>query len=99
MTGNPIIGYASAYPADLVSVAGGGVLVPMGNHKKLGEILAQLCADRQRLANLQAQAFQDGARFTSERVFAERSDLIKRYLGPAVPVEEARGLAALGAST
>ncbi|EJU12040.1 group 1 glycosyl transferase [Sphingomonas sp. LH128] len=82
-SGCPIVGYGSTYPADLISVHGAGVLVPMGDRAALAGELARLDADRPRLSDLIVKASRDGAPFTDEHVFEHRSEVIRRHLGPA----------------
>lgn len=76
----PIVGYHSAYAADLAHAHGGGRFVSIDNVAALTEELAKLDADRTDLANLIARAGRDGAPFTDEAVFQHRSDVIKHYL-------------------
>ena len=77
--GVPIVGYDSAFARDLVSVHGGGVLVPCGDQVALAEAVRALINCPAQLNQLKSRALQDGARFTSKAVFEERSRLIKAY--------------------
>ena len=77
--GTPVVGYGGAYAEDLLAGHGGGALVPVHDTEALGRVLAELSADRGRLAGMIRQAAANGRRFTDQAVFAERSDLIKRY--------------------
>jgi glycosyltransferase involved in cell wall biosynthesis len=77
--GTPIVGYRSYFAEDLVR-SGGGAFVPMGDWKKLGNLIASLAADRQRLMELVLQAGKSGTPFNDEEVFRERSNLIKKHL-------------------
>jgi glycosyltransferase involved in cell wall biosynthesis len=77
----PIVGYQSAYPADLISEHGGGRLVPMGDVTALGEVLRTLASNRNALRDLICRAYREGERFSSSAVFRHRSELIKRHLG------------------
>ncbi|MEL6681413.1 MAG: glycosyltransferase [Pseudomonadota bacterium] len=83
IAGSPIVGYEGSYAADLISVNGGGHLVPIGDTKGLGHELVKLAGDRERLKGLIHSARKDGAPFDDESVFAHRSDLIKQHLGKA----------------
>jgi colanic acid/amylovoran biosynthesis glycosyltransferase len=83
VSGTPIVGYGSAFPADLIAGHGGGVLVPVGDTGALAGAVAALDADRARLGDLVARAARDGEGFDDERVFAHRSELIRRHLPPA----------------
>jgi len=78
--GTPIIGYQSSYADDLVQDFGGGMFVPVGDWKQLGELIAHLSSERQHLSQLVQDAGQNGSRFHDQAVFYERSQLIKTYL-------------------
>lgn len=80
MCGTPIIGYQSDYPVELVGDFGGGKFVPMGDWKKLGDLLVTLSKDRQRLSQLIQEAGENGQRFNDEAVFLHRSNSIKKHL-------------------
>ncbi|MCC1480473.1 glycosyltransferase [Roseibaca sp. Y0-43] len=85
-SGCPLLGYDSAYPADLIAGHGGGVLTPLGQPQHLATALAALARDRARLAALIGRAAQDGAQFDDETVFAHRAGLIRQHLPRARPV-------------
>lgn len=76
----PLLGYASAFPADLIAGHGGGDLVALGDAQGLAAAVAGLDRDRGRLAALIGRAAQDGAGFDDESVFAHRSELIRAHL-------------------
>lgn len=78
--GTPIVGYRSGYVEELVGDFGGGAFVPMGNWQQLGDLLVNLCQDRQRLSKLIREAGENGKRFNDEAVFRDRSNLIKQHL-------------------
>ena len=78
--GTPIIGYHSEYADDLVSELGGGMFVPVENWEQLGNQIAQLSNDRERLSTLIQEAGKNGSRFNDRAVFQERSELIKKHL-------------------
>jgi N-acetylglucosaminyl-diphospho-decaprenol L-rhamnosyltransferase len=78
--GVPIIGYDSAFARDLISKHGGGVLVPCGDWKALGDAIARIVSNPTLLAKLKQRAAREGKRFTSLAVFSERSELIKKHL-------------------
>lgn len=80
ISGTPIVGYDSSYVQDLTHSHGGGVFVPIHDWQALGEQIIALDRDRTRLAQLIQQAGVNGSRFNDKAVFAERSELIKRYL-------------------
>ncbi len=77
--GTPILGYDNAYAVDLLATEGGGELVAIHDTNALGRVIADLACDRDRLAEMTRKAAQNGRRFTDAAVFAERSDLIKRF--------------------
>lgn len=79
VSGTPIVGYDNDYARDLVK-EGGGVLVPVHDWRKLGEVVARLASRRDELADLIRAAGSNGSHFSDEAVFRERSELIKRYL-------------------
>ena len=80
VSGTPIIGYTSAFPTDLISENGGGVLTPPDDVEALTDALCALDADRARLADLFARAARDGAPFDDESVFRHRCDILRHYL-------------------
>lgn len=81
IAGTPIIGYEGSYAADLISKAGGGHLVPIGDIDGLGKRLVHLANNRDQLVALNKRAREDGKPFDDETVFAHRSEVIKRFLG------------------
>lgn len=76
----PIVGYGSAFPADLIAGHGGGLLVAAGAQDALAQAVAGLDRDRGRLADLIARAASDGAGFDGPTVFAHRAELIRTHL-------------------
>lgn len=87
-SGCPLVGYESAYPADLIAGHGGGVLTPIGKPRALADAVAALAEDRARLSNLIGRAAHDGAQFDDQSVFAHRSMLIRTHLPRARPVSK-----------
>jgi glycosyltransferase involved in cell wall biosynthesis len=81
MSACPIVDYGRAHPADLISVHGGGVLVPLGDWRALCGALAALAADRPRLAELIRRVWRDGGRFNSDIMSRDRCALIRERLG------------------
>lgn len=79
-SGCPLIGYESAYPADLLSPHGGGILVPKGQIEGLAQVLADLSQDRGKLSDLISRAARAGAEFDDETVFAHRAAIIRANL-------------------
>jgi colanic acid/amylovoran biosynthesis glycosyltransferase len=86
MSGVPLVGYDSSYARELVSQTGGGDFVPVGDAAGLADRLSKLMQDAQLRQTLSIAALASGERFSVDEVFAHRSDLIKRYLGNALPV-------------
>jgi glycosyltransferase involved in cell wall biosynthesis len=81
MSACPIIGYDRPHPRDLISEHQGGIITPLGDWQALGEALAGLAADRERLVTLIRKAAEDGSRFNSEVMTRERSRLIRERVG------------------
>ena len=78
--GVPIVGYESAFARDLIARHGGGVLVPCDDWAALSAAVVEIASNRTHLSTLKQHAAADGERFTSQAVFSERSELIKRFL-------------------
>lgn len=78
--GTPIVGYESPYAHDLLKDFGGGRFVPVNEWQQLGELIASLSQERQCLSEMIEQAGINGKRFHDQKVFEERSNLIKTYL-------------------
>jgi glycosyltransferase involved in cell wall biosynthesis len=85
MSACPIVGYENSHPANLISVHGGGVMTPMGDPRALGAALAELTADRARLADLIRRAWLEGGRFNSDDMSRDRCEAIRARLGPSDP--------------
>lgn len=79
-SGTSIIGYESPYTMQLTKDFGGGMFVPVNQWQQLGELLASLSQDRQMLSQMIEQAGINGKRFHDQKVFEERSNLIKTHL-------------------
>lgn len=75
----PLVGYRSAYAADLVS-SGGGRLVDLGDVEGLAAAVAEWAGKREELAAEVSRAAVAGSKLTEEAVFAHRAELTKRYL-------------------
>jgi colanic acid/amylovoran biosynthesis glycosyltransferase len=82
LSGTPIVGYASAYPEDLIAVNGGGVLTSMSPVALSAELI-RLASDGALLAALFERAARDGHDMNDEAVFDHRVELMKRYTAPA----------------
>ncbi|MGB5962179.1 MAG: glycosyltransferase [Coleofasciculaceae cyanobacterium] len=78
--GTPIVGYESPYVHQLLKEFGGGTFVPVNQWQQLGEVLVSLSQDRQILMEMIEQAGINGKRFHDQKVFEERSNLIKTHL-------------------
>ena len=85
ISATPIVGYFRNHPKDLISENEGGVMTPLGDPKALGKVIAELAADRPRVADLIRRAARDGARFDSDRMDAARCAKIKEMIQPAPP--------------
>jgi glycosyltransferase involved in cell wall biosynthesis len=79
-SGTPIVGYESPYAHDLLKDFGGGKFVPINQWQQLGEVIAELSQDRQLLSQMIEEAGINGKRFHDQKVFEERSNLIKQHL-------------------
>ena len=77
LSGTPIVGYGSAYPEDLISAHGGGILTP-SDPAALAEAIVKLAGDRARLATLYRAAAADGFPMVDSALFAHRAALIRQ---------------------
>jgi colanic acid/amylovoran biosynthesis glycosyltransferase len=75
MCGLPIVGYDSNYPRDLIR-HGGGMLMPVNDPRGIAQSIAAI-QDRTVLSDLSHRALADGRQFTDEKVFYDRSVLMK----------------------
>ena len=80
VSGAPLVGYAGAYPQDLISGNGGGALSPQHDVDALARRIVELNADRPRLAALTRAAARDGLRFDEEKLYRDRANLIKSQI-------------------
>lgn len=78
--GAPIVGYHSAYAAELTARRGGGMFAPVGGVAELAGVVSRLDADRTRLAGLIREAAASGSGFDEATVYRERCDIIRRHL-------------------
>ena len=76
----PIVGYESAFPADLIAQHNGGALTPLNDVDALACAVGNLATDRAQLARLIANAALDGAPYDDVSVFQHRSEIIKANL-------------------
>lgn len=79
ISGTPILGYNNAYAANLLEGVGGGILSPIHDYEALARNIASVAQNRGRLVDLMIESAKNGRRFSDAAVFAERSDLIKRF--------------------
>jgi glycosyltransferase involved in cell wall biosynthesis len=77
--GTPMLGYDNPFAVNLVEGHGGGAFVPMHDTQALGALIASLASNPEKLVAMTREAAANGRRFSDAAVFAERSDLIKRY--------------------
>jgi glycosyltransferase involved in cell wall biosynthesis len=80
--GCPLVGYASAYAADLVAQRGGGLFVEQGETGELVSLIKNLDESRGRLRELIRQASITGRSYDRDARLHDRMDLIKTYLSP-----------------
>lgn len=93
VSGAPIVGYASAYPRDLVARHGGGLFSARDDVAALADLTLTLAEDRGRIAALIGQAAQAGAAFEDVAVFEHRSAAIKRHLPGPLHLKESESRA------
>ena len=80
MSGLPIVGFHSAYAADLLNGREGGILVPLNDKEALASIIVDCAGHREKVARMAASARLAGREFSDVAVFRHRSELIKEYL-------------------
>jgi glycosyltransferase involved in cell wall biosynthesis len=80
MSGLPIVGFESAYAADLLDGSQGGNLLPVSDTAALAAAVVACLDDRAVLQRMAREARQCGTRFSDVKVFRHRSDLIKEFL-------------------
>lgn len=76
-SGCPIVGYASAYPKELVEQYGGGSFVEVGDWKGLAKQVQGLAKDPKALRELIRQASLSGQLWDRDSMMQRRIDLIK----------------------
>lgn len=83
--GAPLVGFETAYPADLVAEHGGGVFSEMGNVKALAQKVQELDSRKDELSMLVTNAARSGREFDREKALRKRAELVKeqRYSGSA----------------
>lgn len=79
--GAPLVGFETAYPADLVAEHGGGAFSEMGNVKALADLVQDLDSDREKLAELVTSAARSGQDFDRDAALLKRVELVmlQRY--------------------
>lgn len=80
MSGLPLVGFESAYAADLLEGTQGGALVPLKDTAALAKAVVTCLQDRAAVGRMAREARQCGTKFSEEAVFRHRSDLIKEFL-------------------
>jgi colanic acid/amylovoran biosynthesis glycosyltransferase len=80
MSGLPILGFESAYAADLLHGSQGGTLVPTSDTAALAAATVTCLSDRAVLRRMAQAARRCGTNFSDVAVFRHRSDLIKEFL-------------------
>lgn len=76
--GAPLVGYGSAYPADLVSPHGGGIFSEVGDVASLAQTIQELNRDRERLAQLVEAAARSGRDIDRAVALRRRVELVKQ---------------------
>jgi glycosyltransferase involved in cell wall biosynthesis len=76
----PLVGFRDRYAASLVNEKGAGDLVDRGDIEELAQRVNALAEDREQLAELVKRAADSASHLTRDRVFKDRSDLIRHYL-------------------
>ncbi len=79
VSGTAILGYDTAYAVDLLQGHGGGSLVPIHDTQALARVIVDMASNRENLVTKTREAASNGRRFTDAAVFAERSNLIRKY--------------------
>ena len=82
MSGLPILGFHSAYAADLLDGRAGGVLTPLNDKAALTRAILDCVEFPARVPEMALSAREAGSLFSDVAVFRHRSDLIKEFLGP-----------------
>jgi len=80
MSGSPIVGFHSAYAADLLKDRPGGILVPLNDTEALARAILECVERPARIAEMALSARSAGCEFSDVAVFRHRSELIKQYL-------------------
>lgn len=76
--GAPLVGFKTAYPADLVAEHGGGTFCEMGNVLALASLVQDLDCDRQKLADLVTSAARSGRDFDRDAALLKRVELVRQ---------------------
>lgn len=79
LSGTPIVGYKNKFAAELTESLGGGSFTDVHDWETLGNRIATLASNRPELRQLTVDAASNGQRFSDVKVFAERSELIKKF--------------------
>ena len=80
MSGSPIVGFYSAYAADLLDGRAGGILVELNDKDALANAIIDCAQHPAKVARMAVAARVAGLEFSDVAVFRHRSDLIKEYL-------------------
>ena len=76
--GAPLVGYGSAYPADLVGMHGGGLFSEVGDVASVVQNIQELDRDRNRLAQLVEAAARSGKDIDRDVALRRRVELVKQ---------------------
>jgi glycosyltransferase involved in cell wall biosynthesis len=85
-SGCPLVGYAGAYPQELVARYGGGGFATTGDWKGLASIVQDLDTNREKLRELVRSASISGRIYERDATMQNRIDLIDKYLKPVTPL-------------
>lgn len=78
--GTPIVGFRDPYAASLIAEKGAGELVDRGDIQKLCYTIKNIEKDRTKLADLVRKAAASASHLTRDRVFQQRSKVVKEFL-------------------
>lgn len=94
--GTPVLGYDCTSARELISGQGGDGLVPCGDTAALAQRIAELDADRDRLARRMINARADGMPFCAALAFAQRAEILRQHLPVGRPLPPHRRRPTLG---
>ena len=81
--GCALVGYSSAYPADIVASHGGGSFADQNDWIGLADIIQRLAQNREALCGLIRDAARSGRDFDRDAAIREKIEFIKRHIPPS----------------